>query len=435
MNHRTAIALCAAVAVSWTGTQAANGFAVSVSFRVPYVSSMQWTYESCINRGKLVRYDISSNSVTRRDTIFPGWAQWPAINLTGTKIAFFRWGKHMENGQIVGTNDPNYVSVVNKDGTGLVDLVPVAAPLSSSASSRDPMLDWPAGDWVYYEKPTKSHEIWRVNINNPASNQLVVAYQKSPKGEDTGPIYFYRWTLSVDAKWALIWTAGYTWNSNIWHCFPPPGGDPLACAPNNGATWAQIWACNGAISPSGSYAAHYTGGVHDNIETLSWDHNTSGSYQTAGSRTYSYAGAEQLRFSANSDKWQQQQVGFEGHADALCNGSNQWLMNWKDGGSIVVSGNTRGASPAQCSDAGDFWIDGGASNAGKYEDVNGAWIAVAPTNAIASRAARGVIKAIAAPHLSCGSRGINVVWGSGKMALRADIRGRMVCGSGARRAY
>jgi hypothetical protein len=433
MRPSRLLAACCGIAFSTAAAYAADGFAVSVSYLSPPVSSMQWAYDACFNRGNLVRYDITNNAVASRDTLYKGWAQWPAINLAGTKIAFFRWGKSVRNGQVVNESDPNnYISVVNRSGGMVTNLVAVAAPLTQSAADRDPLIDWPAGDWVYYEKPTKTHQIWRVSINDPSRNELVVTYQKSPKGEDSGPIYFWRWTLSVDAKAALIWSAGYTWNSNIWHCFPPTNGDPLACAPTNGAAWAQIWACNGAVSPSGKYACHYIGGAHETIEILSWDLNPSSGYGTVKQVTLSIAGAEQLRFSANSDKWVQEQVGYDGHAAALCNGSNQWLINWKDGGTVVASGNPRGQTPAKCSDAGDFWINGGEQNAGKYEDANGNWIAVAPIDPInpSAAAAAPVSRAIArtAPHLLCGDRGLVVQWESGAGTLAADVRGRKITG-------
>jgi hypothetical protein len=419
MKTRTALVIGMLIASGAARIEAVNGFSVTIFYRGG---------EDCWNRGNLVRNDIVNNAVAAHDTLFKGKAQWPAINFTGTKVAFFRWGS---------TSTTNCVSVIDKTGGAVTDLVTgLAAPLvfpAPVADVRDPMLDWPAGDWVYYEKPTKSHEIWRVNVNNPARNEKVVTYVKSPKGEDSRPIYFYRWSMSVDAKWALIWSAGYTWNSNIMHCFPPTGGDPLACAPCGGAGWAQIYACNGAISPSGTFACHYTGGAHEQIEVLGWDHVTTGTtwpYGGGGSITLSIAGAEQLRFSANSDRWIQEQVGWEGHAMALCAGSNQWLINWKDKTTIVASDNPRGTG--KCSDAGDFWIDGGAQNAGKYEDANGSWVAVAPIDPITSSAAApppaGRTIGRTAPHLLCGDRGLVVQWKSGPAKHAVDARGRKIAG-------
>jgi len=416
MKPSLVFAVCLIFIAGTVRSHAANGFSVSI-----------YHNGDCWNRGALVRYDISNNAVVSYDTLFKGKAQWPAINLSGTKVAFFKWGS---------TGTTNCVSVVDKGGGAVSDLVTgLSAPLvfpAPVADIRDPLLDWPAGDWVYYEKPTKSHEIWRVNINDPSRNEKVVTYVKSPKGEDSGPIYFYRWSMSVDAKWALIWSAGYTWNCNIWHSFPPPGGDPLASAPCNGAGWAQIFACNGAISPSGSYACHYTGGAHEQIEVLGWDHAMTGAdwpYSGGGSITLSIAGAEQLRFSANSDRWIQEQVGWEGHADALCAGSNQWLINWKDKTTIVASNNPRGTG--KCSDAGDFWIDGGAANAGKYEDASGSWVAVG-TVAVDMPAAGAAAERVpspprdARPRLCFTGSSLSVINGSQAAANIVDIQGRRI---------
>ena len=417
MKSRTALIFCLDVIFCSVNALAVNGFSVTIFYQGS---------NDCWNRGNLIRYNIVNNAVTSRDTLFKGKAQWPAINFTGTKVAFFRWGS---------TGTTNCVSVIDKAGGAVTDLVTgLPAPLVFPApvvDVRDPMLDWPAGDWVYYEKPTKSHEIWRVNIKDPSRNEKVVTYVKSPKGEDPGPIYFYRWSMSVDAKWALCWSAGYTYNSNIWHSFPPPGGDPLAGAPCGGVSWAQINACNGAISPSGSFACHYTGGSHQQIDVLGWDHVTTGTvwpYSGGGNLTLNIAGAEQLRFSANSDRWIVEQVGYNGHAQALCAGSNQWLINWKDGTTIVGSDNPPNQDPSKCSDAGDFWIDGGAQNLGKYEDANGTWVAVAPIDPTpaANPLKRATCAAHARPRLQYTGSRLSVVTAADGAIYTADIRGRRV---------
>jgi hypothetical protein len=66
-----------------------------------------------------------------------------------------------------------------------------------------------------------------------------------------------------------------------------------------------------------------------------------------------------------------QQTGWQGHASDICKGSNQIIANWVDHQAIRTSKNANG--DGWCSCTGDFWVDGGAANAGKYEGADGVW--------------------------------------------------------------
>jgi hypothetical protein len=86
-------------------------------------------------------------------------------------------------------------------------------------------------------------------------------------------------------------------------------------------------------------------------------------------------GGELIRWSANSDKWFLQQVGWYGHAMEVAWGSNQLLLNWSDGEAIITSANPRNNkedinSIFYCNTAGDFWVQGPE---GKLETAEGQW--------------------------------------------------------------
>jgi hypothetical protein len=102
-----------------------------------------------------------------------------------------------------------------------------------------------------------------------------------------------------------------------------------------------------------------------------------------------------LGWACNSDKWVLQHVGWYGHADMLSWGSEQVATNWVDFAAIRISNNGKtaqetcpaeGRPGADCcggcgkifpgNEQGDLWVDGGASNMGKYEDASGVWHSV-----------------------------------------------------------
>jgi len=86
-------------------------------------------------------------------------------------------------------------------------------------------------------------------------------------------------------------------------------------------------------------------------------------------------GAELVRWAKNSDKWVLQQIAFTGLE--VGGGSNQVLANWVDHQAIRTSNNLKGDRWSNCT--GDFWVDGGTANAGKYEGADGVWRSVSAT--------------------------------------------------------
>jgi PKD repeat protein len=413
-----ALLLCSS-AFAVDGTHV-NGFSVAVhSLPINYVSM-----ENGQGAGPIVRYDIASGAVTGHDTIFHDIAQRAAISLDGTRIAFFRWGWRIGakdgSGQysvLAGTsNAPCYVSVINKDGTGLKNLTQlpclgaVGYPAKHPFDAWDAHLDWPAGDWIYYEMPNKTGIIRRVNARTGADN-FVVAYLKSnEKGYqswDSGDGAMRRWSISVDGKWEAHQSEiGQQSGSNEFSLFdgsglgftnfPPPEGAYGLC-PVGGLSFG----CNHSISASGNFVGNFFAGCHDDAQLGRFPHDQgwldgnglSGNsiahvtftklQQWTGQNIFSQA--EWIMWAANSDKWISVDISPTcGNGEFA--GINQVLANWVDNVAIVTTGNT--LSNGEKSDFGDFWVSDPVNNplGNKYEDETGVWHAVAPidpdTNAV-----------------------------------------------------
>ncbi|NQT21250.1 MAG: hypothetical protein HQ592_16195 [Planctomycetes bacterium] len=81
--------------------------------------------------GQVVRHDIKDNRVAKRTVLYDGRAHSAVINQTGEKVAFVRLEGH--------------IWLMNIDGSNLHEL-PNARNRNGSS------LDWPAGDWIYYNE-------------------------------------------------------------------------------------------------------------------------------------------------------------------------------------------------------------------------------------------------------------------------------------------
>jgi hypothetical protein len=290
--------------------------------------------------------------------------------------------------------------VVNKDGTGLRDLVKLyTGQYGWSARYADcegHFVGWPAGDWVYYEKPPKTGEIWRVNVNNTALHHMVVRYNDA--GVRPGNcacdingsegFWLRRWQLSADAKYCGGMFKVYPDAQQLPHRFPPPEG----YAPLTEPLWPDLPACNLCISASGEYLSAYFAGCHDASSMNLWNHVTN-----IGPRYQSVSGGsvglytdirtwcgrdvgnlgQYMRWAANSDKWLLVQTGYD-CSGAGSSAGNQVLCNWKDRAGMCLTGVYAGASLGY--DAGDLWISDPTNNPGgnKYEDPNGNWVTVTP---------------------------------------------------------
>jgi len=397
-----------------------NAKAVSVNWR-----HAPWMYDNimcceCYDGfadGALVLYTIQNSIVTGADTIYPrssGLAHYPAFNLSGNTIAFYRESvapvANARKGCQAANGGKNTVSIINVGTEVVTNLCDIPSPPNSQRAEMVP-LDWPAGDWIYYERThdsadvwegwSSSIDIWRVNAVTKV-NEKVCNF--SNNGRENICTYFRRFSLSIDAtrmaaqlmgKYMCTVTPDIGGNA-VW------GFPPSACSFANGRlNYAD--GCNISISPSGGYMGSYLGGQHADIfiNTVDGKNGTGSSVAKVNihSQLESWAGqtigngAELIRWAVNSDKWVMQEIGFnpDGHAGTLCEGSNQVVCNWTDQVAINISKNRNlavGADTMKFNNcAGDFWVDDPANNPqkNKYEDLQGVWHAAPGTSAVESR--------------------------------------------------
>jgi hypothetical protein len=192
--------------------------------------------------------------------------------------------------------------------------------------------------------------------------------------------------MSADAAWASMHLCNYPSNANIAQCFPPANGDVLACEPDGGAINGRFPGCNMGMSTGGNYAAYLLYEGHSESFINKWNHGANGgSWASAGSVTYANiaswssfnynpSGSEFNRWAANSEKWLIRRL--DGGP------SNQACINWIDKVVVVTTRNPVSGGAWHDNDAGDLWVADGPANS--WEDVSGAWHAVAlPVSATA----------------------------------------------------
>jgi len=341
--------------------------------------------------GSICVYTIQNAKVTHVDTVYDrtqGLADAVAFDLTGTRIAFLRTSRApaASGGSCVTANGgKNTISIINADGTGLTNLCELPArPFSGECW----LLDWPAGEWIYYEYPkpdgSSKIEIWKVNATTKENVQVC--------SWGLAACYFRRFTLDLTATHmaAQILDGGCSYNT----VFNFPGTCNLAADQICGRP-----GCNIAISPSGQMTAGYMGG-HDHCG-INWGVGTShqACYDVVTDLTLanqnSWAAPEQvgidaehIKWARNSDKWVLQEVGWFGHAAQLSLGSNQVVGNWVDQVSINISKNPptpAGVAYRWNNSTGDMWIDDPVNNPqkNKYEDLQGVWHEAPGATAIA----------------------------------------------------
>jgi len=269
-------------------------------------------------------------------------------------------------------------------------------------------LDWPAGDWIYYERTHdpadvysgdgSSIDIWKVNA---VTKENVKVCGFSNNGQENKCTYFRRFSLSIDGtRMAAQFMGKYDCTLT-----PDVGGNavwsfPGAC--DLGARLNYEDGCNIGISASGGYVGSYIGGQHVDLFINAVDgqngtgpdvatiniHNQLESWagQTIGN------GAELIRWAVNSDKWVMQEIGTnpDGHADENAMGSNQVVANWTDKVAINISKNSNKTISGQTmylnNCAGDFWVSDPTNNPNgtKYEDLQGVWHTAPGASAVES---------------------------------------------------
>jgi len=369
------------------GAAVTDGFAVAVVWRG---GNCNWAGCAPENRatapywprGVIIRANIQGSSVVSRDTIYKDIGQYPLISWDGRKAAFFRtnifYGTDAQGKTTVRTEGEPHISIMNPDGSGLVDLC--AIPGNPGIENS---MDWPVGDWIYYVKPIVggkywgcSGSIWKVNAVTKV-NQEVVTYTTTTT---EGPPWLRRFTLSKDGRWAAI--QAFDPGVNHISCFPPSGTDVQSACHVQGSP-----GCNIAISCSGRYQGTYLYAPHAETILTELDPAT-GKYvrwafwlpRLPDLKTWSPglcldngSGAEQIRWAVNSDRWWGQNVGWYGHADTRVFGSNAVWADWVGKKAFCVSNCPKLPKDQMNimyygSDAGHFFLN---IPVGQYEDSSG----------------------------------------------------------------
>ena len=406
-----------------TATSAMSGVAVHAVQHVPECRELMWGTPR--RGGRIVRADIVDNKVVAGDTIYHGQGHWPVINLQGTHVAFFRWGMAVSVNpddkylQCTGIDDQCSLAVMKLDGTELRNIVSVDRVTDGGVDQEHCPLDSPAGHWIYYERPTKTGEIWRVNINDPSTNEKVMSH---PSGAN---IRF--WSLSLDAAHAALQSRGGTWGFNGAYTFPDM------------STTTGSPGCNASLSCGGNIYSHYLYAPHSWITILRWDresytfsrvtpyemgeawgnptdlghHNIGHVEQWLGETIHGAlvgpqrgAGADCIQWSVNSEKWLVRFIGWCGQAMGMWNGTNQIAVNWVDREAVNLSRTDKpfcgyktpiewdreehcpGTPSRWYSDmpyTGDLWIDLGAGNANKWEDEHGQLHDIDPIDPVSTK--------------------------------------------------
>jgi len=405
-----------------------NGRAVSVQWRSGHQSwgsppgvceggSEMW-------KGSIDLFTIANGVVVRTDTLWSrskGFAYYPAFNITGTHVAFYRYGSAPGAGtSCVSVNSGrNTIAVIGIDGNNLVDLCEIPSSMDFAADSWGG-LDWPVGDWIYYTCPnastdwnkTGSVDIWKVNCRT--KENLRVCKLTDNTGTNLQCHYLRRFQLNLTGTKMGIQGPfpEYECNETPWTLngicnFPPPNGNIQA------ASGQGLPGCNAAISASGDLSNNYIGSSHGTLYITNFRTGANEMQLPSSSLCQWFGGifgevspglwscdlfggdGEGVRWAVNSDKWVLQQLGWYGHASEISWGSNQVAGNWVDQAAIRISNNSKvpketcpvnGIPGPDCcggcgkiyygNEAGDLWIDGGANNLGKYEDETGVWHAV-----------------------------------------------------------
>jgi hypothetical protein len=378
-----------------------NGIAAHSFCSFPLADNDPWYWNEWLYRGKIVVVRIQNSKAVQWDTIYnknmdQGLAEYPVLSFDGKKIAFFRWSNKIteKNGtrtmDLATTSGPFYISTINIDGTGLTNLIQVNQPCRSAKDeacaqgSSYALMDWANGDWIYYEKPTKTNEIRRINAITKVDEHV---------GDFQSGSTLHRFTLSIDAKY----TGAMSRNIQTSGCGGP---EYNSCWAFPSFTQQQTMAgCNISISTMGNFIGFYGGGNHTILFLNKWDHATNkiiggtagGSWQTYSAHSVEdlqqwlgeplflsgcSGGVEWIIWSVNSEKWLLRQVGWTDEGWNINKGSNQVAVNWVDKQAINISKNPPPPTcsytpPTRMPTVGDLWVDFGAGNQNKWEDDKG----------------------------------------------------------------
>ena len=287
-----------------------------------------WGISGYGNKSQIRSYVIENNELVRTDTLYTGGVHCPAINTYGTHVAFFR---------VVGDQAALSVMRIDGDRTKIKDLV-----LLDGGNIRR-YLDWPRGDWIYYN-PTNGRDVFRrVNVQTGADEHVL-----SVSGWDDQN-HICEWRMSSDAR--LIHA-----NVKSRHVLELDGDGVLNTAKWEDGGNAVGQGCTPTISPSGRYITATTDAghnVHAVMEVMfsprqlvwagrstsaDWAAWQQGEWPTVQGGVFGgNCGLAGNSFSRNSDKWVCYASGMDDKARFGTNGLNLLAVNWQDSIAVNVS--------------------------------------------------------------------------------------------------
>jgi len=333
---------------------------------------------------RVVLSTISGTTVTA-DTLDTTHIENPQFNFDGTKFACWRnkGGKWC-------------LSVYTLATRSFADLIDCAAWGASPTLVRGvEQICWPAGDWIYAEKPSYSAQIYKINCTDPTQRQLVVDYGKFQAGYR---LYYFYCTPDVKLAGITLGTSS-TGGWNAWqpiHHFPPTG-DPR----NPPDLIFELQNCNPALSPSGMWAERFVDGMHQGEIIYYWNaaQNTYAyaNMQGCDNNTYThctdprYCGCAEINISqhfepwsgktgwmctlegpqwaVNSDRWMSIRSSMPTNCDNYSAGSNACVYSWTDKVFLNITNHPNGKTALS---GGSLFVKGGPANS--LQDVNGSWL-------------------------------------------------------------
>jgi len=355
-NRATLVLFCALVLGSFQQSSALNAKHV--------------TYVTPAN--KVVLSTISGTTIIH-DTLTNIQIECPQFSFDGKKFACWK----IQSGKW-------YLSVMDLASRTFADLIDCAAWGAVPTAVRGvESITWPAGDWIYIEKPSYTGEIWKINVLDPSQKVKICGYNQLKSGYRL--FYFYV-TPDVRLGLATLGTISGSWNSyQPIHTFPP-AGDPTQ-APN---FIFNLPNCNPALSPSGAWAERFWNGMHQQMVIYQWNTtaktydvanvgvcnspNTSGCIETTGDleawsgRSGWICVLEGPAWAVNSDRWMTVRTSLPSSCDGFETGSNAIAFSWKDKQTLDITGHVAGKAALT---GGSLFVEGGPANC--YQDVNGNW--------------------------------------------------------------
>ena len=313
-----AIWLCALAQVAL----AVDGIAITEYYKyaAPYGSK----------RHSIVRFDIQEGKTVKETILYDkSFVWWPAIDITGSRIAFWRLPGYVKDSSLVDMDGPIHLSVMNLDGSRLTDILEF--PNNKNAYSNL-YVNWSQLEWIYYTKPELSNaarylpsEIWKVKWSDPSTNTLVTKFSNH---------YILRMAISARGDRNVIWLMKPDLTDYILPYAFPTSSDPGLSFKDLTERGRCMAGCNSYGSPGGRHMVHFNDGSHGRIFINAWKPGECLTIEERpGELVSKWAGLQEEwgnrsknpRWSCNSDKWICTSLGVK---RAL--GGNQVLLNWVD---------------------------------------------------------------------------------------------------------